>query len=154
MADETRPEGRPAITEEDKQEMLQKLEPYLKSGLSIRKALKEAEIPSSTFFDIMSKDLKFAEQINRFRQFVSVLLNNAIVRKLQDIIKKQNAGTELTKDDTDFLKWFATNSNLTREEFGERKDIGLYDPEIEIQKIAGLIDELSTKEVKTDEQPK
>jgi len=133
--------GRPPISEEDKKIMLQKLEPYLKSGLSVRKSLLEAEISSSTFYYIMDRNPKFLEQINRYRQFVSVLTNNAIVRHLQDIIKKQNAEQTLTAEDNSFLKWFATNSNLTRGEFGERKNIGIYDPEAEIQRLAGLLDE-------------
>ena len=47
------------------------------------------------------------------------------------------------KLDVNFLKWFALNSNMTKGEYGERKEIGLYDPEAEIQRIAGLIDEAS-----------
>ena len=140
--------GRPETTEEQKQEMLQKLEPYLKSGLSVRKSLKEAQIPSSTFYDILSRDTKFSEQIDRFQQFIPVLLNSSIVRQLQSIIQKQNIGssTPLTKEDIDFLKWFATNSNLTKEEYGERKEIGLVDPEAELQRIKELIAEQSLPE--------
>lgn len=138
--------GRPETTEEEKNVMLQKLEPYLKSGLSVRKALREAGIPNSTFYDIMNRDTKFSEQINRFRQFVSVLLNNAIVRQLQGIIQKQQDKVELTKDDLYFLEWFATNSNLTREEFGERKDIALVDPEVELNKVMTIIEEQTTKD--------
>jgi len=141
----TNKEGRPETTSEQKTEMLQKLEPYLRSGLSVRKSLREAQVPSSTFYDIMARDIEFSEQINRFRQYVPILLNNTLVRELQDIVKKKSEGKELTKDDMDFLKWFATNSNLTREEFGERKDIGLVDPEVELNKLMGLIEEQSTK---------
>lgn len=42
--------GRPKISEETKNEMLSKLEPYLKSGVSIRKALIEDQIPAATFY--------------------------------------------------------------------------------------------------------
>jgi hypothetical protein len=137
--------GRPEITEEQKKEMLQKLEAFLKSGLSVRKALREAQVPNSSFYKLMERDEGFREQINRFRQFLSVVFNNTVIRYLRAIIEKQNDGEELTKEDVEFLKWFATNSNLTKEEYGERKDIGLYDPEAEIRRIAGLIDEASAK---------
>lgn len=138
--------GKPPITEEEKNEMVQKLEPYLKSGLSIRKAVLEAQIPRSTFYDLMAKDPKFADQINRFRQFISVLLNNGIVRQLQTIIQKQNEKQKLDSDELNFMKWFADHSNLTKEEFGERKDIGIYDPEVEIQRLLGLINEATEGE--------
>lgn len=150
MADEG---GRPETTEGEKQEMLSKLEPYLKSGFSVRKALIETGISNATFYRLMDRDERFREQINRFRQFVSVLLNNSIVRQLQDIIQKQNGKIPLNDKDISFLQWFATNSNLTREEFGERKDIGIYDPEVEIQKLNKLIEE-ATKKDKNVEPPK
>ena len=137
--------GKPVTTQEQKDEMVRKLEPYIKSGLSIRKALSEAQVPRSSFYDLMTEDDEFADQINRFRNFVSVLLNNSIVRELQDIIKKQNEGIKLTKDDKEYLWKFATTSNLAREEFGERKDIGLVDPEVELNKIMSLIEKKSTK---------
>lgn len=140
MADEANKGGRPETTEEEKQEMLQKLEPYLRSGLSIRKALKEAQVPNSTFYDLMSRDSKFSEQIGRFRQYLSILLNSSIIKHLQSITRKQNENVPLTKEDISFLQWFATNSNLTREEFGERKDVGFYDPEAEIQRLARIME--------------
>jgi hypothetical protein len=150
MGDDSTKEGRPETTAEQKQEMLRKLEPYLKSGLSIRKSLREAQIPTSTFYDIMNRDVEFSEQINRFRQFVAVLLNSAVVKQLQDIIRKQSEGKGLEREDIEFLKWFANNSNLTREEFGERKDVALVDPEVELNKVMTLIEEQSTKENNND----
>lgn len=146
MADEENKGGRPEITEEEKKEMLQKLEPYLKSGLSVRKALREAGIPNSTFYMLKDRDTEFLEQINRFQQFISVLLNSSIVRQLQDIIKKQNAKVALAKEEIEFMKWFATNSNQTKEEYGERKNIGFFDPEAEVQRLAGMIDDSTEEE--------
>ena len=144
--------GRPEITEEQKKDMLDKVKPYLTSGLSIRKSLREAGIPRASFYNIMDRDEEFRSKIDQFRQFTSIMLNNAVIRHLQDIIRRQNfEPTEeqkakgifklpLSKDDLEFLKWFATNSNLTREEFGERKDVGFYDPEAEIQRLARIME--------------
>jgi len=132
--------GRPEISEGQKEEIVSKLEPYLKSGLRITKALREAGIPRSNFYKLMDRDLVFRDKIDRFRQFLSIMLNNAMVGQLQDIIIKQKSEEDLTSDDINFLKWFALNSNATKGEFGERKEVGLYDPEAEIQRIARLID--------------
>ena len=147
MADEP---GRPEYTEEEKKEVLQKLEPYLKTGLSVRKALIEAQVNNSKFYRMMERDDGFREQINRFRQFISILLTNSVVRQLQDIVQKQNSKIPLTDKDISFLQWFAVNSKLTREEFGERKEVGLFDPEAEIQRLAHLLDE-NSKEAKGKE---
>jgi hypothetical protein len=151
--------GRPEITDDEKKEMVHKLEPYLKAGLSIRKALKEAQIPRSTFYKVMDRDDGFRDQIDRFRQFLSIMLNNSIVRHLQVVVNKQNpkegeTKVPLSKEDVAFLQWFATNSNHTREEFGERKDIGLYDPEAEVQRLNRLIDEESEDEPDVDTSQK
>jgi len=143
--------GRPEITEVEKQEMVSKLEPYLKSGLSVRKALGETQVPKATFYKLMDRDEHFRDQINRFRQFLAVLANNSIVRQLQGIAKKQNDNTPLSKDDQDFLWKFVTNSNLTREEYGERKDIGLYDPEVEIHRLFEVIHEASGRPSEADD---
>lgn len=134
--------GRPVNDDEVKKEMLQKIEPYLRSGLSVRKALIEAAIPSSSFYEIMRKDTKFREQIERFRQFVAVLANSALVKHLQGITKKQSQGEKLTEKEVGFLQWFALNSSLTKEEFGERKDVNLYDPEAELQRLKAMLDEI------------
>lgn len=158
MAEETNKGGRPAITEEEKRDIVSKLEPYLKSGLSISKALLEAGVARTTFYRLMDEDEKFRDKIGQFRNFTAVLLNNAIVGELQAIIKKQNGWTDpktkkvhppekLKKEDREFLWKFALTSNLTKGEFGERKDVNLFDPEAEIQKIKGIIDESTTKDL-------
>lgn len=145
MGDTNNGAGRPELTEEEKNEILQKLEPYLKSGLPVNKALREAQVPSSTFYLLIDRDPVFLEKINKFRQYVSVLLNSAVIKQLQGIVKKQSEGKSLDKLELNFLKWFATNSNLTREEYGERKEIGVYDPEVEIQRLNNLVKELAEK---------
>lgn len=144
--------GRPPLTEEQikeqKEDILRKIEPYLKSGLSIGKALYEAQIAKTRFYEYYADDPSFAEKINGFRNFVAVLLNNALVRQLHTIIEKQNGDDkkklkpkELKASEIEFLKWFALNSNLTKDEFGERKNVNLFDPEAEIQKVKKIIEQ-------------
>ncbi len=163
MAEETKT-GRPkTYTEEEKRDIVQKLEPYLKGGLAVSKALLEANIPKSSFYDMMAQDENFRDKINQFRNFTAILLNNALIGELQTIIKKQSGYTDeqgkkvkpqkLTKEDKDFLWKFALNSNLTKSEFGERKDLNLFDPEAEIQKVKALLEEGTTKEITDVEVP-
>ena len=77
--------------------------------------------------------------VERFRQYISVLANQVIVGELLTITKKQNDDGPLSKEDLDFLMWFGTHSNLTREEFGRGKGLGFhdleYDPEVELQRL-------------------
>ncbi len=162
MADEiaTQP-----ITEEDKRkELVRKLEPYLKMGLSIRKACLEAGVPRQTLYDMIARDKELSYQIEQLQQYTSVITSNAIVRQLLAIISKQQPkkdanGKELpipalTKDDIEFLQWYALNSKQTREEFGVRKDISVGDPEAEVQRLLQMIDEEVAKANKEQEDKK
>ncbi len=143
--------GRPSITEDEKKQILQKLEPYLKSGLSVRKSLMQAKIPNSTFYSLMEKDDKFREQIRVYSQFLSIMLNSSLVKELQAIVKKQNEGKALNADDKKFMQWFALNSNLAKDEYGERKKVNVIDPQAEIERIKNLIKEQSILEGDSDE---
>jgi hypothetical protein len=157
MADAQNKGGRPPISEEEKKDILHKLEPYLKGGLSVSKAILEAGVPNSTFYKLMGEDEGFREKINQYRNFTAILLNNAIVTELQTIIRKQTGYTDdkgkkhppekLKKEDREFLWKFALNSNFTKDMFGERKDVNLFDPEAEIQKVKGILEEQTTKEM-------
>lgn len=142
--------GRPRLTEEEKklrmEYLFRKLEAYLMSGLSVNKALREAKVFNSEFYKYMREDRLFREKIARCRQFIGVLANKAIITELFTIFDKQNGNeaknTEpqpLSKDDIGFLCWFALNSNLCREEWGRCKNVDLFDPEFEIQRVKRLI---------------
>src|SRR3989344_8074611 len=133
--------ARPQITDQEKDVILHKIEPYLKAGLSVRKALSQTQVPSSTFYKLMETDKGFMEQIHSFQQFLSVLLSTAFSVEMYRIANKQHNGQSLSKDDVELLKWFELNSNLTKDEFGRRIELQSYDPEIEIRRIAKLIDD-------------
>lgn len=142
--------GRPNLTEKQKQEkrelVLIKLEPYLKSGLSVNKALKETKIANSEFYRMMHESRGFWERIERFKQYISVLVNSVLVKHLHYIVQKQSRRESLTQEDVSFLKWFALNGNITKEEFGNRTAVSLFDPEVELQKMKDMVDsELSMK---------
>jgi predicted DNA-binding protein YlxM (UPF0122 family) len=138
--------ARPQITDENKKIIVQKLEPYLKAGLSLRKACFQAQVSRSTVYYLIGKDEWFLNQINLFRQYLSVLLTSSIARQLYDIVQKQNREEGLSILDLKFLFWVALNSNQTKEEFGRKQNVLDYDPELEIQRILHLIGEMTSKE--------
>jgi len=115
----------------------------------LHKACFQAGVPRSTVYYLMERGKEFLDKIDLFRQYLSVLFNRAITRELFRIVKKQNDGKELNKEDRRFLMWFALNSNLTREEFGRRGNYGLYDFDTEqyIHRVARMIDESTGADV-------
>lgn len=155
--------GKPPISREEMEDILRKLEPYLQSGLSVNKACYEAKIPKSTVFDLIKENDEFAEKIQGFKQYLSVLLSRTTVRELNRIAAKQQKlvikeskdetilpSDLLTKEDKDFLQWFALHHTSTREEFSDRKDIGMFDPQEEIRRLGKLIDDEGEDE---DDEP-
>lgn len=156
MRKDKHPGGRPKTSEEQKEAMLSKLEPYLKSGLSLRQSLIETGIAPATFYRIKQADPGFESKIALFQQYIPVLYNSSIVKHLHYIVRKQAGYKEadgtvvppekLNKDDLSFMFWFGTNSNLTKNEFGNRAAVDTFDPELELQKMKEMIDnELNEK---------
>lgn len=141
--------GRPRLTElqkaQRKENLLIRLEAYLKSGLSISKSLREAKVFNSEFYKYMSEDRFFGEKVAKYRQYTSVLANQAIVNELFRIVQKQNERIKnnqpqsLSSEDVEFLWWYALHANACREEWGRRAEVS-YDAEEEIHKIKQLIE--------------
>lgn len=136
--------GRPILTDKQKKEkqemVLLKLEPYLKSGLSVNKSLQQAKIANSEFYRMMRESEGFWERIERFKQYTSVLANSVLVKHLHYIVAKQSNREQLSQIDIKFLWWFAINNNNTQEEFGKREQVPNFDPQGELLKIKDMID--------------
>ena len=132
----------PAFTEESKLRMVQRVEPYLKAGLSIRKACLLSGVPRSSLYKIIEEDEFLRDQIDQFRIYLNVLTITIISRHLHSIIKKQQSGIELSSEDLNFVKWYALNSNQCKEEFGwKARSTPPFDPEAEIMRLNSLIEQ-------------
>ena len=136
--------GRPSLTEEQKDELVRKLEPYLKAGLSLRKACLQAQVPKSSVYDYLESDEQFSDRIKQIEGSVSFRVSMLLTNQLSAIERRQSEGNELTHKDISFLKWYATTSSKTKEEFSKREEIlPTIDPEAEIQRIKSIIDDFS-----------
>ncbi len=151
--------GRKPLTDDERDEIFRKLEPYLKSGLSVNKACLEAKIPKSTVYDEIGENTIFAEKIEGAKNFQSIMLSNFMMREMSRIMKKQEGTVIEDKDgnkvreyaqldgsEVSFMQWVATNSKSTQEEFGKRQDINLIDPQVELKKLNDLINEAADDE--------
>lgn len=114
--------GRPALSNKQKDLIFHKVEPYLKAGLSLNKACKQAQLPPSTVYDLYSENREFAERIDIAKNYYSVLVSSIITNLLEAIYKKQNKSpkNKLTSEEIRFIQWVALNSHATKEEFGAR----------------------------------
>ncbi len=132
----------PQLTNDLKESLVHRVEPYLKAGMTIKEACLLSGVPRSTLYKIMDEDHCLRDRIDIFRMYLNIVTVTSISRQLHRIVLKQQAGSELTNTDLDFLKWFAVNSKHCREEFGRQAiNNPAFHPEVEIRKITRLIDE-------------
>lgn len=132
----------PILTKELKEQIVHRIEPYLKSGLSIHTACLQAGVPRSTLYKIMEENTYLRDRVDRSRQFFSVAVSNIVARKLHAILLRQQSGEEIYGEDLEFIKWLALNSTHCREEFGKASRMALnFDPEAEIMRLNDLIEQ-------------
>lgn len=141
--------GRPSITEQDKDDIIRKLEPYLKMGLSINKSCLQSGVPKSTVFDLISEDAAFAERIRVLQQHISVMFSDTATRIITQVFEKAKINGKISKPELEFAKWYGMTARGTKEEFSERKEVGFVDPEAEIKRLANLIDSAAEKKEET-----
>lgn len=162
--------GRPALTTTELENILHKLEPHIKAGLSVPKACNLEDIPVSTVYKYINENVNFMERIEAFKGFKAKLISNifmhrllkindkiAIVEKirakmdeLEDVNQKKLfldmiEGLDINGNDWGFLQWLALNDKSLRDEYGARQEITGKDGE----PVSSILDKLE-KPVKTD----
>ena len=128
--------GRPLTSSSSKELLFQKLEPYLNSGLSLRKACREAKVNRAWIYTPIQRDDNFADQIVRAKEFLGAYFNHFVFRVVSGYCYRILDGKRLEPEELDFLKWFALHANTMSEEFGRRinTDIAL-DTEMEFRRF-------------------
>lgn len=130
--------GRPVLIvgqkEARKRILLQTIEPFLKNGLSVNKAISEAKIHNSELYKYMQEDTEFRDKIERSRNFTAIILSNALFKELLEVVKRQKEVGILVGEDRKFLWKLIKSNKNTRQEWG-RARISEFDPEQEIEKM-------------------
>lgn len=112
--------GRPSLDPEQVYLIFRKLEPFLRMGHNLHKACLLAQIPKSTVYDLYHESEEFAENIERAKNFKSVIFSDLIFRRLMQIYEKSKKDIELlNKEEWKFLFWLAQNDRSLSEEFGK-----------------------------------
>lgn len=116
------------------QQMVSLLEPYLKNGVSIRKASIEAKINRASLYRYAHANKEFWEQITAYRNYTAIYVNNTLVSELIKICKKQQGDSKnnlppcmLKSDEIRLIQWFVVNTNFCKEEYG--KETTRYSPQ-------------------------
>ncbi len=139
-----RKKGNQPFTKEQADLMVSKLEPYLRSGLSIRIACLQSGVSRATLYRMMKKSRYLRDQIRAFQTYISLITSTVIAKQLYRIYARQQAGFEIDWKDLQFVMWVATNSIHCKEEFGrDIQGVKPFDVDAELHRIKNEISELS-----------
>lgn len=145
LAEKKSPGNQP-LTEAEVFEIFRQLEPHLKLGLSLNKSRLEANLPKTTIYELYENNEWFQEHVDQAMQHVAILISDSSYQVIKSIGDKQaqlkileeqytdgiieqkefedrKKTHALTKEEYDFLKWYATTSKRTRDEFGSRSEV-------------------------------
>jgi len=138
--------GKPSLSKEEVDIIFRKLEPYLKTGLSLNKSCVSANVPKSTVYDLYNDDGLFAEKIDASKNYLSVVTSSIIFNELERIFQNQKSGVSANRDDHRFVQWFATNHKVNTEEYcpeyRDPHEMYLEKANQEIDKMAEMIRKL------------
>ncbi|MBP9817483.1 hypothetical protein KBC75_01845 [Candidatus Shapirobacteria bacterium] len=111
--------GKPTISQNEIDIIFRKLEPYIKTGLSLNKACLVANVPKSTVYDLYNENADFAERIDTAKNYLSVITSDIFFSEIERIRNDQNKHKQIDRDDLRLVQWFALNHKINREEFGD-----------------------------------
>lgn len=134
-----------ALTADQIDIIFSRLEPWLKMGLSVNKSCLQEGIPRSTVYDLIREDEVFAEKITRARNYLSIITSDILTSAMFALAGKVKKRIPLKASEFAFAQWFALNSNMTFEEYGERKNVTTETPEERIRRTKQLIEEAVSK---------
>jgi len=132
--------GRPQISGNEKDLLFRKLEPYLCSGISLRKACREAKVNRAWVYTLIQRDDTFADQISQAKEYLGIYFGRFIYKIVSEFCYKILSGKQLKSEELDFLKWFALHAKVTSEEFGQRINTGTtIDTEMEFRRFKQIL---------------
>lgn len=112
--------GRPALTQEQIDDVFHKLEPHLRTGLSLYKACLEAKIASSTVYEIYKRNEQFMERVEAVKNYRQVLLNDIVTKELVRIQSKATNLLPLEANEVKFIQSLMLHQTEIKDTLEER----------------------------------
>lgn len=138
--------GKLPLSQDDINSIFHKLDPYLKTGVSLNKACIMANVPKSTVYDLYRENLQFAEKIDTSKNYLSIVTSNIFYTEIERIKNSQFDNKPVNKNDLNFVQWFVLNHKSGNEEFGKQAVELESDRQTKISeelgKLAELIDDV------------
>lgn len=137
--------GRPKFTDEQYNNWLNDMAPYLKMASSIYYACDKSGIINH-YYSIMEKyrlNDWFSTKVDAYRREIGEITNNATVRLMRRIEEKSKQEIPLSKEELDFMKWFSEKHRTAQPFFVTRTEQVVKDDK-EVGKILDVLEETKT----------
>lgn len=134
-------DGRPKISDEQYQKWLDQMAPFLKLASSLYWAMDKAELLNhqTAIYEKYRQNDWFTQKVDAYRRQIGEITNNATVRLLGMIDEKLKQDKPLSKDELDFMKWFAEKHRTAQPFFVTRTEQVVKDDK-EIGKILDVLE--------------
>jgi hypothetical protein len=126
--------GRPAYTDEQYQQWLDDMTPFLKLGETLNSAIQSAGLlqhKDSIYRKYRLKD-EFCEKIDTFRAYPGKLANNILVKVLIQVDEKMKQGLPVSEDEMKNVRFYAEKSRSAQPYFVNRQETSQTKPIEEI----------------------
>lgn len=122
MADER---GRPEYTDEQYEEWLNDLKPFLKLGQTLNSAIDDAgwQKHKATIYEKYRLKDWFSEKVDTYRAYPGKLSHDILVRVLMDVAENQKQGKPITEDQMKNVRFYAEKSRSAQPYFVNRQEV-------------------------------
>lgn len=146
-------QGRPLIADDQYQKWLDAMAPYLKMASTIYYAMDKSDILAHKFviYEKYKQNDWFSERVDAMRREVGEMVNNSTVRYYKMIDTKLKQEIPLTKDEQDFMKWFAEKHRTAQPFFVTRTEQVVKD-DTQVGKILDAIETTDYGQLRTEAQ--
>lgn len=117
--------GRPEFTDEQYQEWLEDLKPFLKLGNTLNYAIEKADLSKhkTTIYEKFRLGDWFSEKIDIYRSYLGEITNNIFAREILNIEETQKQGRPITEEQWRNLRFFAEKHKSSQPFFVNKQEI-------------------------------
>lgn len=144
--------GRPEYTEEQYQEWLEDLRPFLKLGSTLSHAIENADLSKhrTTLYEKYRLGDWFSDKIDTYRSYLGEIVNDVFGREVLIIEEAQKQGRQITDEQWRNLRFFAEKHRSSSPFFINKQEIVQADPNKFEQAINELEEEVNLENQKAD----
>lgn len=146
--------GRPEFTDEQYQEWLEDLRPFLKLGSTLNYAIEKADLSKhrTTLYEKYRLKDWFSDKIDIYRSYLGEIVNDIFGREVLNIEDAQKQGRQVTEEQWRNLRFFAEKHRSSQPFFVSKQELTQFEPDKTQQIIDDLERESQAQQTRNDQE--